>query len=57
MKTEFPYRYILELPTLEHRCLVGAKYQGGDEAEAKGRDEQSLSDKPPLIQCGETYSA
>ena len=35
----------------------GAKYQGGDEAEAKGSDEQPLSDKPPLIKCGETSSA
>ena len=34
----------------------GAPCQGGEEAEA-GRgdtDEQPLSDKPPLIQCGET---
>ena len=35
----------------------GAKYQGGHEAEARGTDEQPLSDKPPLIQCGETHSA
>ena len=34
-----------------------AKYQGGDEAEARGTDEQPLSDKAPLIQRGETYSA
>ena len=30
-----------------------AKHQEGDEAEARGTDEQPLSDKPPLIQCGE----
>ena len=35
----------------------GAKYQGGDEAEARGTDEQLLSDKPKLIRCGENYSA
>ena len=35
----------------------GAKYQGGDEAEARGTDEQPLSEKPSLIRCGETYSA
>ena len=34
-----------------------AKYQGGDEAEARGTDEQPLSVKPLLIQYGETYSA
>ena len=33
----------------------GAKYQGGDKAEARGTDEQPLSDKPPLTRCGETY--
>ena len=37
--------------------LGGAKCQGGDEAEARGTDEQPLSDKPPLIRCGENYSA
>ena len=35
----------------------GAKYQGGNEAEAKGTDEQPLSDNPPLIRRGESYSA
>ena len=35
----------------------GAKYQGGDEAEPKGSDGQPLSDKPPLIKCGETSNA
>ena len=39
-------------------CLFGgAKYKGRDEAEAKGTDEQPFSDKPPLIRCGQTYSA
>ena len=56
MKTEFPYRCIPELPTFEYGCLVGAKYQGGDEAEARGTNKQVLSDKPLLIRCGETYS-
>ena len=32
------------------------KHKGGDEVEARGNDEQPLSDKPPLILCGETYS-
>ena len=35
----------------------GAKYQGGDKAEAKSTDKQPLSDKQPLIRCGGTYSA
>ena len=55
MKTTFPYRCILELPTFEYGCLVGSKYQGGDKAEARGIDQQPLSDKPPLKRCGETY--
>ena len=33
----------------------GAKYQGGEEEEARGTDKQPLSDKPPLTRCGETY--
>ena len=32
----------------------GIEYQGGDKAEAGGTDEQPLSDRPPLIRCGET---
>ena len=35
----------------------GAKYQGKYEAEAKGTDEQPLSDKLPLRRWGESYSA
>ena len=35
----------------------GAKYQGGDKAEARDNDEQPLSDKPPLIRCGENHIA
>ena len=31
------------------------KYQGGDEAEARGTDEQPLSDIPLLIRCGKIY--
>ena len=39
-------------------CLFEeAKHRGGNEAEARGSDEQQLSDKPPLIRCGENYSA
>ena len=34
-----------------------AKYQGGDEAEARDTDEQPLSVKPLLIWYGEIYSA
>ena len=50
MKTAFPYRYIL--------WLFGvAKYQGGDEAEARDTNEQPLSVKPLLIRYGGTYSA
>ena len=33
----------------------GPKYQGGDGVEARGIDEQPLSDNPPLRQCGESY--
>ena len=33
-----------------------ARYKGGDEAEARGTDEKSLSDRPLLIRCVETYS-
>ena len=33
----------------------GAKYQGGDDAEASGTDEQPLPHKPPLTRCGGTY--
>ena len=44
----------MKLPTFEYGCFGGAKYQGGDETEARGTDEQPLSDKPPLIRCGET---
>ena len=53
MKTAFPYRYILALPTFEYGCL----YQGGEEAEARGTDEQPLSVKLLLIRYGEDYSA
>ena len=55
MKTAFPYRYIPELPTFCIWLFGGAKYQGGDEVEARGTDEQPLSDKPSLTRCGETY--
>ena len=55
MKTAFPYRYILALPTFEYGCLV-AKYQGGDKAEARGTDKEPLSVEPLLTRYGETYS-
>ena len=54
MKTVFSYRY----SGVTYFCVWlfgGAKYQGGDEVEAKGTDEQPLSDKPPLTRCGESY--
>ena len=35
----------------------GARYQGVDEAETRDPDEQPLSDKQPLMRCGETQSA
>ena len=58
VKTGFLYRCTLELPHFEYGCLVGLhikegkrQMQGGG-----GTDDQPLSDKPPLIQCGETWS-
>ena len=33
----------------------GTKYQGREQAEARGTDEQPLSDKPPLIRRGESF--
>ena len=33
----------------------GTKHQEGDKTEARGTDEQTLSDKPPLTRCGKTY--
>ena len=34
----------------------GAAYEGGKrEREGGGTDEEPVSDKPPLIRCGETY--
>ena len=57
VKTAFLYQCILELPFFEYGCLVGKSSQGGEEAEAGrgGIDKQHLSDKPPFIQCEETY--
>ena len=49
MKVSFPYEYILELPTFEQRCLVGAKYGGENLEEARDTDEQPLSDKQTVI--------
>ena len=55
MKGAFPYQYILELPTFKNASLMGLNIKEGTN-QGKGPDEQQLSDKPPLIQCGETYS-
>ena len=38
-------------------AVCEAKYEGGNKVEAWGTDEQPLSNKPPLIRCGEIYSA
>ena len=35
----------------------GVKYQGRDDAEARGIDGQLLSDRQPSIRCEKTYSA
>ena len=45
VKTKITYFWIL--------LFGGVKYQGGDKAEGSSADEQSLSDKTPLIQCEE----
>ena len=55
MKRAFPYQYIPELPTFENGCLMGLNIKERT-SQGKGTDEQQLFDKPPLIQCGETYS-
>ena len=55
MKTAFPYRYIPELPSFAYGCLVRLNIKEGGEVEARGTDEQPLSDKPPLMRCGKTY--
>ena len=54
---EFLYLYSLELSAFEYDNLVGlhikeAKNRGN---EGEGADEQALSNKPPLIQCGEAW--
>ena len=56
VKTAFLYRCMLELPYFEYGCLVGQpRRRTGRGGEGGGTDEQPLSDKPPLIRCGETY--
>ena len=56
MKTAFLYQCNLESPYFEYGCLLGQPRRGrGRGGEGGGTDEQPLSDKPPLIQCGETY--
>ena len=56
MKTAFRYRHLLELPTFEYGCFIELN-QEGDQAEARGTDEQPISDMPLLIRCGGTCSA
>ena len=57
LKTAFLYQCILELPYFEYGCFLGQPRRGRDGGgEGGGTDEQHLSDKPPLIRCGETYS-
>ena len=56
VKTAFLYQCILELPYFEYGCLVRQSRRGiGRDEEEGGTNEQQLSDKPPLIRCGETY--
>ena len=56
VKTAFLYQCLLELPYFVYGCLVGQPKRGrGRGEEEGGTDEQHLSDKPPLIRCGETY--
>ena len=56
LKTAFLYQCILELPYFEYGCLVGQPRKGrGRGGEPRGTNEQHLSDKPPLIRCGEIY--
>ena len=56
VKTAFLYQCLLELLYFVYCCLVGQPRRGrGRGEEGGGTDEQHLSDKPPLIQCGETY--
>ena len=53
VKIAFLKRYILELSTLWWDCI--SRRERGRRGEGS-TDEQPLSDKPPLIRCGETYS-
>ena len=56
VKTAFLYQCFLELPYFVYGCLVGQpRRKRGSGEEGGGTDEQHLSDKPPLIRCGETY--
>ena len=53
------YVHVLELSTFEYGCLVGLHIKEGKKQRCGwggDTDEQFFSDKPPLIQCGETYS-
>ena len=58
VKTVFLYRCILELSIFENAYLAGLHIKEEKKAEARrdDTDEQPLSDKPPLILCGETHS-
>ena len=56
VKTAFLYQCLLELPYFEYGCLVGQPRRGrGRGGKRGGTDEEHLSDKLPLIRCGETY--
>ena len=56
VKAEFLYQCLLELTYFVYDCLVGQRKRGRDrDGKGGGSNEQHLSDKPPLIQCGETY--
>ena len=56
VKTAFLYQCILELPYFEYGCLVGQSRRGiGRGEEGGGTDEQHLSDKLPLMRCGENH--
>ena len=56
VKTAFLYQCLLEVRYFLYGCMVGQRRKGrGRGGEGGGTDEQDLSDKPPLIRCGECY--
>ena len=47
----------MELSTFEYGCLLGLHIKEGKTQRWGGEtDKHPLPDKPPLIQCGETYN-